>query len=321
MTTTTSKPPSAWVFRSSNKTRTIDIDSAMAHHRPVVSVTTQDHHRFELIDCGDPSCDHTLLFLPGLGITARYLIGFGEALAQHGIRLLIHEWRGNGSSNLRAARGQNWGYQALIAQDIHAALQASSRLAGGPVAIGGHSLGAQLASIAAALHPARVNRLLIIAGGTPYWRALGGSMRIKILMAAGLFSSLSTIVGYLPGKRIGFGGREARSVMTDWSRTILTGQYLEPSQHEDGRPATVEAALAELALPVLTLRMQDDHWVPQSSLDYLLGKMPQATVEQRMIDAAAMQQPADHFGWMNAPAQPADQIGQWYQRSRDKIQA
>lgn len=287
----------------------------MPHDQPVLQVTTSDGHQFELIDCGDSSCRYTLLFLPGLGISARHLIRFGRALAEHNIRALIHEWRGAGSSSLRASRTCNWGYQELLNQDLAAALDCVVEITDGPIWIGGHSLGSQLASLMAALQPERIRGLTIVAGGTPHWRAFTGLMRIKILIAAGFFSGLSIIVGHLPGKRLGFGGQEARSVMTNWCRTILSGRYRQPDRDANGQPVELEQALAALDLPVLSLRMCDDGWVPQRCLDILLSKMPDSKITQRQLTAEQLGRTADHFGWMQAPENPACVIGNWIQQN------
>ena len=50
-----------------------------------------------------------LLWLPALGVAAKHYLAFAEALAARGIAVFLHEWRGNGSSNLRASRRHDAG--------------------------------------------------------------------------------------------------------------------------------------------------------------------------------------------------------------------
>jgi predicted alpha/beta hydrolase len=44
-------------------------------------------------------------------------------------------------------------------------------------------------------------------------------------MAGMFFYPLSRLLGYFPGRVIGFGGREARTVMKDWTHNLKTGSY------------------------------------------------------------------------------------------------
>lgn len=287
----------------------------MPHDQAVIPVTTEDGHRFDLIDCADRMLPNTLLFLTGLGITARHCIAFGQALASSGVRLLIHEWRGSGSSSLRAARSTHWGYRELLEHDLSSALARARQLAEGPVYIGGHSLGSQLASMTAALHPNEIAGLIIIAGGVPYWRDYSGAMRLKILLAAGLFSSAAVVTGHFPGKRIGFAGRESRGVITDWSKTIVSGRYRLPGLTVGDEPIELEPAMAKLQTPTLALRMQQDHWVTQACMSHLLKKIPLSQVEQHLIGAEQQGHKADHFGWMKAPEASAGIVAEWIERS------
>ncbi|MFN2334839.1 MAG: serine aminopeptidase domain-containing protein, partial [Wenzhouxiangellaceae bacterium] len=98
----------------------------MPHSEPVVEVETSDGHRFELIDIAPRSPQQTLLLLPGMGISARHYIDLARLLAESGTRVLIHEWRGNGSSSRRAGKRHShgdWGHRELIQCDLGAAMR------------------------------------------------------------------------------------------------------------------------------------------------------------------------------------------------------
>ena len=63
----------------------------------------------------------------------------------------------------------------------------------------------------------------------------------------------------------------------------------------------LEATLAQVGVPVCALRLADDWLGPAESLDWLLGKMPAAPHEVRLMgrdDLGGV--PADHFSWMKA---------------------
>jgi len=278
----------------------------MPHDQPVVEVVCRDGHRFELIDIAPADTRQSMLLLPGMGISARHYIGFAGALAAHGTRVFIHEWRGNGSSSLRAGKGRDWGYRELIEQDLHAAVRTIIRLQGQPIWFAGHSLGAQLACLAAARDPDRAAGLVLIAGGSPYAPVFPWPMRLTLAIVLRVFPLLSGLVGHFPGKRMGFAGSEAHGVMEDWARTGKSGRYgLETLDFD------AETALALLELPVLGVRMEKDWFVPRASLDWLLDKLPRCHIEHAVITTDAQGSRADHFRWLQAPAASAKAVGTW----------
>lgn len=277
----------------------------MPHDQPVIPVTARDGHRFELIHVAAERPQHAMLFLPGMGLSARLFIRFARALAEHGISVFIHEWRGNGSSNRRASRRSNWGYRELL-EDIEAAREAvSGRLPGGCL-IAGHSLGSQFACLSAAARPEGCNGLVVVAGGSPFWRVFPLPMKAVMMTVMIAFPALGSLIGYYPGKRLGFAGNEARDVMADWARSARTGRY-EPS----GVKVDLEARLRELRLPVLALDMADDWFVPAESLEWLTGKLADCEVAKRVIEIEDDERKADHYAWMKRPDSTAEAIEEW----------
>ncbi|KJV37066.1 alpha/beta hydrolase family protein [Luteibacter yeojuensis] len=246
----------------------------------------------------------TLLWVPALGVAARHYEPLAQSLAALGIAVGVHEWRGHGSSDQRAGRGNNWGYRALLADDLPHSLDALAHACpGAPLYVGGHSLGGQLGSLLATITPVPLAGLVLVASGAPYWRRFHPWVGLAYIAAP----TLANLVGRLPGRRIGFGGNEARGVIADWSRSGRTGRYAAR-----GMPVDFEAALRRQARPVLALRLRDDWLGPEASLAYLLDKMPAAPRTVGVIgpdDLAGAK--ADHFGWMKMPARIAERIAAW----------
>src|SRR5690606_13047591 len=151
-----------------------------------------DGHRFELLARAPDSPVASLLWLPALGVAARHYLPFAEALAARGVAVFVHEWRGHGSSSLRAGHDCNWGYRELLLQDLpqsEAAIDAA--LPGVPRIIGGHSLGGQLACCRLALAPTSASRLWLVASGSPYWRAFPLPHRLMLPLVARFLPWLS----------------------------------------------------------------------------------------------------------------------------------
>jgi predicted alpha/beta hydrolase len=116
--------------------------------------------------------------------------------------------------------------------------------------------------------------------------------------------AISALCGYFPGRRLRFGGNEARRVMTDWARSGRSGRYAV-----DGMQADFVALLAKLALPVFALRLRDDWLGPASSLAWLLGMLPRASQRIELISPDDLGgAAADHFAWMKSPIPLAARI-------------
>lgn len=259
-------------------------------------VETGDGHRACLIARLPEAPHSTLLWLPALGVAAKHYLPFAEALAARGVAVFLHEWRGNGSSSQRASRAQDWGYRELLADIAASERVVAERMPGVMRRLGGHSLGGQLACCHLALHPRAASSLWLVASGAPYWRAFPRPARWWLPLAYRFLPWLGRRMGYLPGRRVGFGGNEARGVIADWGRTALSGRYAAR-----GVDADLEAGMARFAGDVVAVSMQRDWLGPPSSMRFLTGKLAGARVQASTFDAARLGTTADHFAWMKQP--------------------
>ncbi len=166
--------------------------------------------------------------------------------------------------------------------DIPATRELATATFGRVDVIGGHSLGGQLATCSLALAPASIRQLWLVASGSPYWRAFPRRNRVVAAAAYRLLDGLAGLFGALPGRRIGFGGTEARSVIRDWSRTGLTGRYAAP------RIGDMEPAMRGINVAVRALLPAHDWLAPRSSLDYLLAKTRCTDVRIDVLDESAL---------------------------------
>lgn len=272
----------------------------------LLPVRARDGSGFELMQV-EPARAATrwLYWIPAMGVPARHYLPLARALADAGVATVIHEWRGIGSSSLRASRRVDWGYRELL-QDLTDALLALRVCRPDAfVCIGGHSLGGQLACLHAALHPSAFCGIALIASGSPYWRVYRHAWLTRLSFA--LARAAAVVVGYLPGRRIGFGGNEARGVIADWARSGGSGSY-----RASGAPYDLEQALQQLRLPVLALRLREDWMVPPAAMDHLLGKLSGCISQRFEIGRDAVcGQRADHFSWMKTPESLARDIAEW----------
>jgi len=279
---------------------------ATAIEPEVIPVAVADGSRFELLYVQPAGGWRQLVYwIPAMGIPARHYLPLAGALAAHGVAVVVHEWRGIGSSNRRASRGCDWGYRQLLQEDLPAGMAVvQERWPQATCWLGGHSLGGQLGALYASLHPLEFAGLLLVASGAPYWRRFRHGRLIAAAYA--LAPLLAGLLGYLPGRRLGFGGNEARGVIADWARTGRSGRYAAV-----GMTQNFERQLASLQLPSLALRLRDDWLGPQASLDWLLGKLGPGEHSVEVISPQELGGPADHFGWMKMPAPIAARIARW----------
>ena len=265
-----------------------------ATHTSSLPIQIDDGHRFEVLRVSAP--DDTprpgILFLPALGVAARHYLPLAGQLADTGLDVAIHEWRGHGSSNLRASRRNNWGFQSLLLDDLPASVAALAD-AGRPVTvIAGHSLGGQLAACLVALHP-QIRHLWLVASGSPGWKTFPAPLRWSLPLIYTAFPALANVVGHLPGQRVGFGGREARGLIADWAHVGRSGHYRVPQG--------IEQRMQDWDGNCLGISLANDWLAPDSSLQALQAKLPNATHSRHCIAAGKDDPVVDHFSWMKHP--------------------
>lgn len=266
------------------------------------ALAAADGHAWSLVCAIPPNPSASLLWLPALGVAARHYQPFADALAARGVAVFVHEWRGNGGSSLRASRDKDWGYRELLLDDLPVSdAEVAAALPGVRRIVGGHSLGGQMACMRLGLaalsgDPNIPTSLWLAASGAPYWPTWPMPQRLAMPLIYRFLPWLAQVNGTLPGRRIGFGGTEARSLIRDWGRTALSGAYAAR-----GIEADLEAGMAQVRVDARAVRMTDDWLVPRASQDFLLGKLPLARVEAVELGALELGVRADHFAWMKQP--------------------
>ena len=272
-------------------------------------VPAGDGHRFggSLFPADSPTAP-LLMFMPAMGTRARYYKTFGAAMAAAGVSFACFDWRGIESSSLRASHATDFGYRHLIEHDLATGVRAlRERLPQAPLWIGGHSLGGQLSTLYAALHPQDVRGLIVVASGNVHFRGWKGVGGLRILALTQSATLISRVVGHFPGKRLGFGGQEARGVIRDWAATARSGRY-----HVAGATSDYEAAMAKLEKPVLALGFTGDALAPYGSTERLLSKLPLSQRTHLRWSAADSAGVAlDHFSWAKRPDLVVPTLGEW----------
>jgi predicted alpha/beta hydrolase len=250
----------------------------------------------------------TLLCLPALGVPAAFYEPLAQAFAAAGLAMVTADLRGNGASSVRASRGVDFDYARLVA-DAAQVVQAIRTQSDAPLYAFGHSLGGHVAALLAGRDPCAFDGLVLCACGTPYARCFPGSTRLFVYGLSLAASALGPVVGHFPGERIGFGGREAASLMREWGRLARGGRF--EIAGFDG-----EAALAAAPLDTLVISLAHDHMAPVAAVEHLAGKLRSARLVRLHLDEThAERRSLDHFRWAKSPAAVVATVQDWLGRS------
>ncbi len=272
--------------------------------RRAIPIQASDGHRFELLATLPREPLASLIWLPALGVPARHYQPLADELALRGVASFLHEWRGIGSSNVRASRENDWGYRELLLHDVPASQRAVDLHCPAPsTIIGGHSIGAQFAALHLALNPQSSRKLWLVASGSPYWRNFPAPMRYAFPLAFQFVPWLADRRGLLHGRRFGFAGNEARTLMRDWAGIGLSNRYAAA-----GLDVDLELALGDVEAAVDAVLLRKDWYAPRTSLQALLDKMPKSPGRVSVLDAHALGVPDDHFAWMKRPGAVVDAL-------------
>lgn len=265
-------------------------------HRLTVQAFEQD----------DPTSPVVVL-VPAMGVPARYYEPLIRCLHEVGHTVISFDVRGQGQSSPRATRQVRFGYRELI-DDLDAVLDLlDSVYPKAPRFLIGHSLGGHLALLHAATRPTRVQGVALLASGSVWFRSFRGGQVLRTLIGSQLIAAVSTLLGYWPGHRFGFGGRQPARVMRDWARQCRTGRF-----ELAGSSIDFEAALRALRLPVLAVSIEDDELAPVPAVDHLSGKARQSVRTRRHYTrASAGADKLGHFAWVRNGSSLSGWISEW----------
>ncbi|MEU6127918.1 alpha/beta fold hydrolase [Saccharopolyspora sp. NPDC047091] len=275
-------------------------------------------HRLSVRACAaaDPAAPVVVL-LPAMGVPASYYPPFLQELHDRGCTVVSVDWRGQGTASPRADRKIRFGYQDLV-DDATAVVDLVAReFPAAPRFLVGHSLGGQIALLLAAADPSRVQGVTLLASGSVWFRSFPGLQGWKNLVATQFVAALSAVLGFWPGERLGFGGRQPAGIMRDWARQGRTGRY-----RLGGSDVDYERALRELDVPLLTVSVEGDELAPASSVDHLAAKAAAASRTRRHYSCeTAGAAKLGHYAWVYTSGVLADWITGWAAAATGTAQA
>jgi predicted alpha/beta hydrolase len=249
-----------------------------------------------------------VLCVPALGVAGEFYEPFCVAGIEHGWIGAISDLRGNGNSSVRPSRQTDFGYHEMIAYDLPAYIEALKReFPSNPFFILGHSLGGQLSALYLSMKPEGVTGLILLTSCSVFFCGWNFPRNIGVLFVTQFFRIAAELFGYFPGRKLGFGGIEARQVMRDWANEALTGRYrIANSSHN------FETLLGKMKTPVLAINFDNDFFAPKKAADYLLRKLGSAPLTQWYLSEDDLgPKRVGHFQWARNPEPLATKIDEW----------
>jgi predicted alpha/beta hydrolase len=262
---------------------------------------------------GAERAEGAVIVMAALGVSAKFYRPLAEALATAGLSALLLEQRGHGESPVRPGRRADWGFRESLESEIPAAIawmreQDGSR----PLYLLGHSLGGHYASMTIGISPERVDGVVLVGCASPWVGGFQGAGLAQLKLLHVLIPTTTRALGYFPGDRIGFGGREPRALMRDWVAFSKTNRYAAAGIELD-----LDAAIARYEGPVLSIRMTDDSFAPEPAVEAVLRKYENATITRRTLGPKDLGDEADHFRWARTPGHVVREILAWHTRSAE----
>ena len=274
-------------------------------HREEIGVVAQDGVASKITvftGAHGPSAP-VLICMPAMGVAAKYYEPLAGAILHEGWSFATADLRGNGLSTLRVRRGISFGYREMVGFDWPAVVGKVRELfPGAPVYLLGHSLGGQLSALYLAANPGTALGLILVAAPSVHFRGWDFPLGLCVLAGSQAACITATLLGYFPGRKIGFGGTEAKGMICDWARQARTGRY-EPA----GSGLEFEKMLGEMETPVLAFSFEGDFLSPERAVANLLAKMRRAQITHVHLAGDEL----DHFRWVKNPDSLVEKIREW----------
>ena len=151
-----------------------------------------------------------------------------------------------------------------------------------------------------------------------HYQGWQGWARFKVQIAGHTFYPISRLAGYFPGSVIGFGGREARKVMKDWSHIALSGKF-EPAD----ATFNYETGLKKIRKPVLSISVENDFLASKQAVKNLYGKFSkEASVTHLHLSSKETNiEKLNHFNWAKQPDYFGEVIKDWIGKNISEVSA
>lgn len=213
----------------------------------------------------------TVIVNPATGVLARYYHYFARFLTAQGFAVLTYDYRGVGGSRPPRLRGSGIRWREWGELDFDAAVTwARQRDPAGLLVVVGHSIGGFLPGFAP--NASQVDRIFTVGAQYAYWPDYAASHRGRLFFKWHvLMPALTALLGYFPGRRLGWLEDLPAGVANEWSFRRARMELSYPPEER----AAILAHFAAVHAPILAIGVADDEFGTPTAirrcLDYYRG--------------------------------------------------
>jgi predicted alpha/beta hydrolase len=229
---------------------------------------------------------------PATGVLSRYYHYYARFLAGHGYDVLTYDYRGIGLSRPDRLRGCGYRWRHWGERDTDAAITfLAGRFPDGPLSLVGHSIGGVLPGLAPSAKA--LDRILTVGAQYAYWPDYAAGRRLPLILKWHLaMPALTSLLGYFPGRRLGWLEDLPAGVAHEWS---FRGRRFEDS-HPAHERESVRDRFAAVTADILAVTVTDDEFATKPAVSRALDYFAGATRAKVMLEPADYDRPAiGHF--------------------------
>lgn len=241
---------------------------------------------------------------PATSVRARYYSRFADFLRLNGFDVVTYDYRGIGESRPASLRGfqgswLDWGHL-----DFDAALRfADGAFPGQPIHVVAHSIGGFVIGLAPSNH--LIRRIFTMGAQFAHWRDYADGHKLRMIAKWHVAMPLLTaLLGYFPGKRLGWLEDTPKGVVRDWG-------YSWARLEDTCRKGTLamagvdRRALAEqfaaVTAPILAVGVSDDEFGTVAAIERLLSYFRNSPATHLRISPASIgEAEIGHFAFFNS---------------------
>ena len=276
----------------------------------VESIAASDEFRIEA-NFHEPfartSFDAAAVVNSGAGIPKTLYDSFASWLADNGVPTVTYDYRGVGGSREKSIRGLDVSIQDWGSKDCAAILNTvKSRYAGAKLHIVGHSIGGIVTGFVT--NPPEIDRMVLVSPHTGFWRDYARPSRRRMYWQWHvLMPGITRIVGYFPGRLLGFPEDLPYGVAMEWasSRDGARDRRLRfaGAAARAGRQRLQRAGaegFTRFDASILTIRPSDDPFATPEGLDRVASLYSRCTFRDLRIDVEPGERALGHFGFFRS---------------------
>ncbi|MCG8605186.1 hypothetical protein MJD09_09335 [bacterium] len=241
---------------------------AVLREPETIKVRTKDGYMLsaKLFAPQDRKCVGTIVVLNAVGVPQDFYAKYSAWLASEGYSVLTFNYRGFEESTAKELRNCGASLSDWGRHDIDAAIVyqkgAYPEL---PLRVVAHSIGGHLFGFAD--HSNMVSSVLTITCGSGYWLhwPLRRSWPLGIIWYC-VVPVISRVLGYLPGKTLGFPVDLPKGVGLEWASWARHPKYLLNAQ---GDPVIDSGDFDHFTQPIVGVSFSDDNMISKPAIDAL----------------------------------------------------